>query len=214
MENKKKPFNFERLFLYFINVLNFLYLSIIFSMKKSIILNSNELKITIERLACQLIEKHDDFSNTILVGLQPRGKYLCNRIVEILKAEYHINNLKYGLLDITFYRDDFRRNEKILEPSRTDFILSVENKNVVFVDDVLFTGRTVRAALTAIESFGRPKSIELLILIDRRFSRELPIQPDYKGLQVDVYENQKVLIEWNDESKNNYAYMTTVNNHE
>ena len=214
MENKKKPFNFERLFLFVINVLNFLYLSIIFSMKKSIILNSNELKITIERLACQLIEKHDDFSNTILVGLQPRGKYLCNRIVEVLKAEYQVNSLKYGLLDITFYRDDFRRNEKILEPSRTDFILSVENKNVVFVDDVLFTGRTVRAALTAIESFGRPKSIELLILIDRRFSRELPIQPDYKGLQVDVYENQKVLIEWNDESKNDYAYMTTVKNHE
>jgi len=214
MENKKKPFNFERLFLFVINVLNFLYLSIIFSMKKSIILNSNELKITIERLACQLIEKHDDFSNTILVGLQPRGKYLCNRIVEVLKAEYLVNNLKYGLLDITFYRDDFRRNEKILEASRTDFILSVENKNVVFIDDVLFTGRTVRAALTAIESFGRPKSIELLILIDRRFSRELPIQPDYKGLQVDVYENQKVLIEWSDESKNEYAYMTTVNNHE
>jgi pyrimidine operon attenuation protein/uracil phosphoribosyltransferase len=214
MENKKKPFDFERLFLFVINALNFLYLSIKFSMKKSIILNSNELKITIERLACQLIEKHHDFSNTILVGLQPRGKYLCNRIVEILKAEYHVNNLKYGLLDITFYRDDFRRNEKILEASRTDFILSVEDKNVVFIDDVLFTGRTVRAALTAIESFGRPKSIELLILIDRRFSRELPIQPDYKGLQVDVYENQKVLIEWSDESKNNYAYMTTVNSHE
>jgi len=214
MENKQKPFNFERLFLFFINVLNFLYLSIIFSMKKTILLNSNELKITIERLACQLIEKHTDFSNTILVGLQPRGKYLCNRIVEILKNKHHVNSLNYGLLDITFYRDDFRRNEKILKASRTDFIFSVENKNVVFVDDVLFTGRTVRAALTAIESFGRPKSIELLILIDRRFSRELPIQPDYKGLQVDVYENQKVLIEWSDDSKNDYAYMTIVNNHE
>ena len=183
-------------------------------MKKSIILNSNQLKITIERLACQLIEKHDDFSNTILVGLQPRGKYLCKKIVKILKSEYNIDNLKYGLLDITFYRDDFRRNEKILEPSKTDFILSVENKNIVFIDDVLFTGRTVRAALTAIESFGRPKSIELLILIDRRFSRELPIQPDYKGLQVDVYDNQKVLVEWSDESKNEYAYITTINNHE
>ena len=79
---------------------------------------------------------------------------------------------------------------------------------------MLFTGRTVRAALTAIESFGRPKSVELLILIDRRFSRELPIQPDYKGLQVDVYENQKVLIEWSNDSKNDYAYMTIVNNHE
>ena len=93
-------------------------------------------------------------------------------------------------------------------------MLSVENKNIVFIDDVLFTGRTVRAALTAIESFGRPKSIELLILIDRRFSRELPIQPDYKGLQVDVYDNQKVLVKWSDESKNEYAYITTINNHE
>ena len=214
MENKKKPFNFERLFFSLVNnVLIFLYLSIKFSMKKSIILNSNQLKITIERLACQLIEKHDDFSNTILVGLQPRGKYLCKKIVEILKFEYNIDNLKYGLLDITFYRDDFRRNEKILEPSKTDF-MSVENKNIVFIDDVLFTGRTVRAALTAIESFGRPKSIELLILIDRRFSRELPIQPDYKGLQVDVYHNQKVLVEWSDESKNEYAYITTINNYE
>jgi pyrimidine operon attenuation protein/uracil phosphoribosyltransferase len=214
MKNKKKPFNFERLFFSLVNnVLIFLYLSIKFSMKKSIILNSNQLKITIERLACQLIEKHDDFSNTILVGLQPRGKYLCKKIVEILKFEYNIDNLKYGLLDITFYRDDFRRNEKILEPSKTDF-MSVENKNIVFIDDVLFTGRTVRAALTAIESFGRPKSIELLILIDRRFSRELPIQPDYKGLQVDVYDNQKVLVEWSDESKNEYAYITTINNHE
>jgi len=202
------------LFLLTINVLNFLYLSIKFSMKKSIILNSNELNITVERLACQLIEKHNDFSDTILVGLQPRGKYLCEKLVEILKSEHHIDDLKYGLLDITFYRDDFRRNEKILEPSRTDFILSVENKNIVFIDDVLYTGRTVRAALTAIESFGRPKSIELLILIDRRFSRELPIQPDYKGLQVDVYENQKVLIEWNNESIDNYAYITTVNNDE
>ena len=215
MKNKKKPFNFERLFFSLVNnVLNFLYLSIKFSMKKSIILNSNQLKITVERLACQLIEKHDDFSNTILVGLQPRGKYLCKKIVEIFKSEYNIDNLKYGLLDITFYRDDFRRNEKILEPSKTAFILSVENKNIVFIDDVLFTGRTVRAALTAIESFGRPKSIELLILIDRRFSRELPIQPDYKGLQVDVYDNQKVLVEWSDESKNEYAYITTINNHE
>jgi len=214
MKNKKKPFNFERLFFSLVNnVLIFLYLSIKFSMKKSIILNSNQLKITIERLACQLIEKHDDFSNTILVGLQPRGKYLCKKIVEILKFEYNIDNLKYGLLDITFYRDDFRRNEKILEPSKTDF-MSVENKNIVFIDDVLFTGRTVRAALTAIESFGRPKSIELLILIDRRFSRELPIQPDYKGLQVDVYHNQKVLVEWSDESKNEYAYITTINNYE
>ena len=176
------------------------------------ILNANEISTILHRLSFQLIEDHHDFADTVIIAIQPRGVLLAERIVNFLTKESF--KIQLGLLDITFYRDDFRRNEKILEASRTDFILSVEDKNVVFIDDVLFTGRTVRAALTAIESFGRPKSIELLILIDRRFSRELPIQPDYKGLQVDVYENQKVLIEWSDDSKNNYAYMTTVNNHE
>ena len=182
-------------------------------MKKSILLNPKELKVTIERLACQLIENHEDFFNTVLVGIQPRGKYLCNRVVDILETKYNIENIKSGLLDITFYRDDFRRNENILKPNKTDFLLSVENKNVVFIDDVLFTGRTIRAALTAIESFGRPKSIELLILIDRRFSRELPIQPDYKGVQVDVYKNEKALVNWDDEG-NDYAYIIKTNDDE
>lgn len=179
-------------------------------MKKSILLNSKELKVTIERLACQLIENHDDFLNTVLVGIQPRGKYLCSRIVKVLKSNYNIEELKFGLLDITFYRDDFRRNENILKPSVTDFALSIENKKVVFIDDVLFTGRTIRAALTAIESFGRPKSVELMILIDRRFSRELPIQPDYKGIQVDVYKNQRAVVDWDNEEKNDYAYILKI----
>jgi len=183
-------------------------------MKKSILLNSKELKITIDRLVCQLVENHKNFSNTVLVGLQPRGKYLCEKIVNALKFDYNIENANNSLLDITFYRDDFRRSEKILKASKTDFNLSVENKNVVFIDDVLFTGRTIRAALTAIESFGRPKSVELLILIDRRFSRELPIQPDYKGIQVDVYKNQKVLIEWGDDVMGDYVYIISTQDHE
>ena len=138
-------------------------------MSKNIILNKNEIDIVLHRLACQLIENHQDFSNTILIGLQPRGKTLLNRLLEILNTSYNISNINHGLLDITFYRDDFRRNEKILEANTTDN-LEVEGKSVVFIDDVLFTGRTIRAALTAIETFGRPKNIELLILIDRRIS--------------------------------------------
>ena len=176
-------------------------------MKKSILLNSKELKTTINRLACQLVENHGNFSNTVLVGIQPRGKYLCSRIVNVLKSDYNIKNPRFGLLDITFYRDDFRRSENILKPNKTDFTVSIENENIVFIDDVLFTGRTIRAALTAIESFGRPKSIELMILIDRRFSRELPIQPDYKGIQVDVYKNQRAVVDWDNEEKNDYAYI-------
>ena len=175
-------------------------------MSKNIILNKNEIGIILNRLACQLIENHQDFSNTILIGLQPNGKTLLNRLVQILTNKYDISELNYGLLDITFYRDDFRRNKKILEANTTDN-LHVEGQNVVFIDDVLFTGRTIRAALTAVETFGRPNNIELLTLIDRRFSRHLPIQPDYRGRQIDVYENQKVIVDWNNEIGEDCVYI-------
>tara|TARA_X000001036_G_scaffold53382_1_gene42888 strand:+ start:107 stop:655 length:549 start_codon:yes stop_codon:yes gene_type:complete len=179
-------------------------------MRKKIILNNNQLEISLNRLACQLSENHGDFKDTVLVGLQPRGKSLCNKIVEILSSNYDISGINYGFLDITFFRDDFRRNSDVLVPSETDFKLLIENKKVVFIDDVLYTGRTIRAALTAIETFGRPISIELLILVDRRYSRELPIQPDYKGVQVDVYDNQKVNVEWNNNKLGNYVYIENL----
>ena len=181
-------------------------------MRKKIILNNNQLEISLNRLACQLSENHGDFKDTVLVGLQPRGKSLCNKIVEILSSNYDISGINYGFLDITFFRDDFRRNSDVLVPSETDFKLLIENKKVVFIDDVLYTGRTIRAALTAIETFGRPMSIELLILVDRRYSRELPIQPDYKGVQVDVYDNQKVNVEWNNNKLGNYVYIENLIN--
>ena len=181
-------------------------------MNKKVILDNNHLNITLDRLVCQLTENHADFKETILVGLQPRGKSLCEKLLNILKNKYKISSVKHGFLDITFFRDDFRRNKDVLIPNETDFKLLVENKKVVFIDDVLYTGRTIRAALTAIESFGRPKAIELLILVDRRFSRELPIQPDYKGVQVDVYENQKVNVKWDDVKEGNYVYIENLMN--
>ncbi len=165
-------------------------------MAQKTLLNEREIEIILHRLACQLIENHHDFSNTILIGIQPRGIFLANRLVKILKNEYRIDKIKLGKLDITFYRDDFRRREEPLEASRTDINFIVDGKNVVFIDDVLFSGRSTRAALTAIQAFGRPKNIELLVLIDRRFSRHLPIQPDYKGRQVDVIKNEQVRVVW------------------
>ena len=176
-------------------------------MNKTILLDDKQLRISVDRLACQLTENHNDFKDTVLVGLQPRGKELCDNIVNILKDKHDVSNISYGYLDITFFRDDFRRNEDVLLPNSTDFKLLVEDKQVVFIDDVLYTGRTIRAALTAIETFGRPKSIELLVLVDRRYSRELPIQPDYKGIQVDVYDNQKVNVCWDDNQLGNYIYI-------
>jgi pyrimidine operon attenuation protein/uracil phosphoribosyltransferase len=161
-------------------------------------------------LTCQLIENHNDFSETVLIGIQPRGKFLANRIAQMLRTDYKIKNVKLGHLDITFFRDDFRRGDKPLEASTTEINFQLENKNVVFIDDVLYTGRSIRAALTAIQSFGRPKGIELLTLIDRRFSRHLPIQPNYKGRQVDAINKEKVKVNWAEFDGEDSVYL--INN--
>ncbi|HBI40653.1 MAG TPA: bifunctional pyr operon transcriptional regulator/uracil phosphoribosyltransferase PyrR, partial [Tenacibaculum sp.] len=165
------------------------------------------------RLACQLIENHDDFANTVIIGLQPRGSYLAKRLVKILKNEYLIKDLQLGLLDITFYRDDFRRRNEPLEANSTEINFLVEGKKVVFVDDVLFSGRSVRSALTAVQSYGRPENIELLVLIDRRFSRHLPIQPTYRGRQVDAINQEKVLVHWNEVNNQDAVYIENKENH-
>ena len=135
-------------------------------MNRKVLLNDKEVQITLHRLACQLIENHHDFSNTVLIGLQPRGTFLAKRLKAILSSDYNISQLVLGFLDITFYRDDFRRGDKPLQATTTDIDFIIENKKVVFIDDVLYTGRSIRAALTAIQSFGRPSEIELLTLID------------------------------------------------
>ncbi|WP_418263105.1 bifunctional pyr operon transcriptional regulator/uracil phosphoribosyltransferase PyrR [Flavobacterium faecale] len=165
-------------------------------MTQKVLLTSKEVNIILHRLACQLIENHLDFSNTILVGIQPRGTYLAERLKALLEKEYQTPEIKLGYLDITFFRDDFRRTEKPLEANKTNINFIVENKKVIFIDDVLFSGRSIRAALTAIQSFGRPSEIELLVLIDRRFSRHLPIQPDYRGRQVDAINDERVKVNW------------------
>jgi pyrimidine operon attenuation protein/uracil phosphoribosyltransferase len=176
-------------------------------MSQKVLLNHKEVNIILHRLACQLIENHQDFSNTVLIGIQPRGKYLAKRLETLLKEDYKIKDVALGHLDITFFRDDFRRGEKPLEANTTEINFIVEGKNVVFIDDVLYTGRSIRAALTAIQSFGRPNEIELLTLIDRRFSRHLPIQPDYRGRQVDAINNEKVKVNWMENEGEDSVYL-------
>ena len=181
-------------------------------MSQKVLLTSKEVNIILHRLACQLIEKHLDFSNTVLVGIQPRGTFLAQRIKTLLEKEYNIKEIALGYLDITFFRDDFRRSDKSLEANKTQINFLVENKNVIFIDDVLYTGRSIRAALTAIQSFGRPSEIELLVLIDRRFSRHLPIQPDYRGRQVDAINDEKVKVCWQEQDGEDAVYMIPTTN--
>mgnify|MGYP002332396563 FL=1 len=176
-------------------------------MSKKVLLNSKEIEIILHRLACQLIENHNDFSDTVLIGLQPRGSYLAQRLASILTSDYNIKGLNVGLLDITFYRDDFRRRDEPLEATDTQIDFLIEDKKVVIIDDVLFSGRSVRSALTAIQSYGRPESVELLVLIDRRFSRHLPIQPNYRGRQVDAINKERVIVNWEELHKKDAVYI-------
>ena len=160
------------------------------------ILSQNDMQITIERLCQQLIEHHGDFKNTVIIGVQPRGIFLSNRIITKLKQLLNTTRLESGSLDISFYRDDLRRREEPIVPEVMDMNLSLESKNVVLIDDVLFTGRSIRSAIDALMAFGRPNSVELLTLIDRRFSRELPIQPNYVGRTIDAIDSERVIVEW------------------
>lgn len=166
------------------------------------ILNKYQLQLTIERLACQVVENYTDLSSVVLIGLQPRGIFLADKIYEQLKKIKPEHKFLYGKLDITFYRDDLRK--ELHAPNQTDISFSIEDKNVILIDDVLFTGRTIRAALDAILSFGRPRKVELCVLINRRYSRQLPIQPDYCGKSIDSIISQKVKVEWGKEEVNLY----------
>lgn len=176
-------------------------------MSQKVLLSAKEINIILHRLACQLIENHLDFKDTVLIGIQPRGVRVAERLKNILEEAYRIEQIKLGYLDITFFRDDFRRGEKPLEANKTRIDFLVEGKKVVFIDDVLYTGRSIRAALTAIQSFGRPEEIELLTLIDRRFSRHLPIQPDYRGRQVDAINEEKVKVTWKEQEGEDTVFL-------
>lgn len=159
------------------------------------LLNNQQLEITLQRLAHQLVENHHSFRDTAIIGIQPRGIFLSDRIAKMVRAIIREKKIDYGVLDITFYRDDVQSRD-IHVPADTYIPFSVEHKNVILIDDVLHTGRTIRAAMDALIDYGRPSRVELLVLVDRRFSRELPIQPDYVGHTVDTIITQKVKVYW------------------
>lgn len=160
-----------------------------------VIMESKQFGLTLLRLCHQLIESYDDFSNTCLVGIQTRGVWLSERLALELEG-LGVEKVERGKLDITFYRDDFRIREKPLKASPTEMDFLVEGKQVILVDDVLYTGRTIQAALIALNHYGRPKDVALLSLIDRRFNRHLPIQPDFMGLAVDALDEAYVQVQY------------------
>lgn len=162
------------------------------------ILEKQQLHLTILRLAHQLLENNISLKDVVFLGLQPRGVQVGEKLMACIQQLCPGEQLQYGVLDITFYRDDVR--DELHVAKKTDIPFSIEEKKVVLIDDVLYTGRTIRAALDAIQDFGRPRKVELCVLVDRRFNRELPIQPDYYGKAIDSVISQKVKVEWDSET--------------
>lgn len=175
-------------------------------MQKRLLFNSELLQVTISRLCQHLIENHGDFSGSVMLGMQPRGIYLAERVKKEL---FNILNIEVplGYLDTTFHRDDFRRREVPKAPNQTKVPFLIENKKVILIDDVLFTGRTVRAALDAMTMFGRPAKVELLVLIDRMYSRHIPVEANYVGRKVNTLPSQRVLVELEEQGKQDNIWL-------
>ena len=179
-------------------------------MSETILLNGKQIQLSIERLSREVIESIH-FSSTVIIGVQPRGVLLAEKIhqkiIELTKID-----IPFGKIDTTFHRDDFRRG-KSLNAKITEIDFIIEGKDVLLIDDVLFTGRTIRAAMDALMSYGRPAKIELLVLIDRRFNRELPIQPDFVGDVVDTIEKVDVEVHWseNENIENKVVFIKEEN---
>jgi pyrimidine operon attenuation protein/uracil phosphoribosyltransferase len=170
----------------------------------------NKMSITLMRLVSELMEHYGNFENTVIIGLQPRGIYLSRRIYKILKELLPEHKIPYGELDTTFFRDDFRRRDDLLQANLTQIDFLIEGKKVILIDDVLYTGRTVRAALDAILAFGRPDLVELLVLVDRKHKRELPIEAKYVGISVDTIYAEKVWVELEESSGRDQVYLVRV----
>ena len=172
-----------------------------------VLLESKKINLILSRLVCELIENHKDFNDTVLIGLQPRGVFLFNEIIKVFENKHPDLNIKSGILDFTFFRDDFRRSEKTLSANSSEINFTIENKRIVLIDDVLFTGRSIKAAMSAIDSYGRPKSIELLVLVDRRLKREIPVEANYFGTKIDTFKGDKVKVVWDKKNINNKVFI-------
>lgn len=157
-----------------------------------VLLSSQQLGKTVNQLAEQLHTNHPGLSDVVFVGIQQGGVILANDIMASLRQLSPSGKIQYGQLDITFYRDDIRK--KILTPDTMNLPFDIENKTVVLIDDVLFTGRTIKAALDVLLDYGRPAKVELCVLIDRKEHRQFPIQADYVGVTIETNKTDKVKL--------------------
>jgi len=173
------------------------------------IMSAREMERCLERIVLQIIENNHGVDNLALVGIHTGGVYLAERMKKII-AEQEGKEVAAGSLDITLYRDDWSLAVQNPMVKKTDITFPVEDYTIILVDDVLFTGRTIRAALDAIMDFGRPRSIQLAVLVDRKCGRELPIQPNYSGTEVLESLNEHVNVELKEKAGQDQVYLRTA----
>jgi pyrimidine operon attenuation protein / uracil phosphoribosyltransferase len=176
--------------------------------KGKTIVDSTQFRYIIERLAHQLIENHGDFSQSIIIGVQPRGIELCDKIHTIIERKLN-KPIQKGTLDISMHRDDIHLQDKPMAMNQTEIPISLDDVNIILIDDVLYTGRTIRAALDTLMDFGRPRDIELLVLIDRRLHRNVPIQAKYIGKSIDSIQREKVKVNLSSDDDHNSVEIFT-----
>ncbi len=160
------------------------------------ILSPDRFKITLLRLAHEVIENYSQEGSINIIGIQEHGVILGERLIELIQKKLPKMSINFGKLDITFYRDDFRIRSTPLTANATQIDFDIEDKKIILMDDVLYTGRTIHAAISALQDFGRVKQVEMLTMVDRRFNRHLPIKADYKGIQVDSVDDAYVQVQW------------------
>tara|TARA_Y100001935_G_scaffold247870_1_gene244333 strand:- start:46115 stop:46645 length:531 start_codon:yes stop_codon:yes gene_type:complete len=171
-------------------------------------MNEEDLNRTYLRFAHQFLESYDDPKRLAIIGMQTRGVYMGKRIVKAIKEEFGIV-IDFGVLDVTFYRDDFRTKLKMPDVKVTEIPFDLYDRDVVLIDDVLYTGRTVRSAMDALMAYGRPRKIQFCCMVDRGH-RELPIASDFTGMYVPTHENEEVRVRVKELDEEDAVYLVDM----
>lgn len=167
-----------------------------------------EIDRTYLRFAHQFLESYDDPSRLAVIGMQTRGVYMGRRIIESIEKVFQ-QKVDFGILDVTFYRDDFRSKLKMPDVKVTEIPFDLYDRDVVLIDDVLYTGRTVRSAMDALMGYGRPRKIQFCCMVDRGH-RELPIAPDYTGMYVPTHANEEVRVKVKELDGEDAVYLVNM----
>lgn len=175
---------------------------------KSKVIDQEGLQRVITRIAHEILERNRGSKNLVLIGMKTRGEFLANRIYQKIKDIEKID-IPFGVLDVTLYRDDFRTRMKQPQVSVSNITFDINEKDIILIDDVLYTGRTVRSALNALMDFGRPGSIQLFVLVDRGH-RELPIRADYVGKNIPTSQDEEIKVKMSEIDGEDAIYLVDI----